>query len=467
MTIQINSCLLKVIGVFSFDTRKDYKRFINAGFDTMRVVDLPTGYSDKSRSIEETKKFYKDTYYSEFRELMFTSNQKSDREGLQQKSIIKLFRYKTLNSKFITKKFDEQSKNLLEFHLPYEINTQELFLFPDGVGIFSISFNLKDQDLEYASDLINQARSFYSKIETNSNFNISFHQWISEEILCGIELVGENLKVDEYSGSKFKIYSVFDLPNLKDSYNRDHLLYEIGTSSPIGTVSNNSRLKPTKEYFDELMKNKLGVFENYEGLALLDSFTVIGYENYAGLDNSKYGHIPHHQWNRAYFSIYIFNLYVRYNLFKFNAEFLSNPVKYRSKFQMFLNHYNFTHISFNFLPNIIFKKMREAMGIEFEIEKFEKRLVNLASSIQENQEKRQAFLLTLISVLSGWEASSHLLDQANSIKTWLGWTNFTFYFALFLLIASLAVILMEYLFPIHAQKFRKKTLRLWKKLLKK
>ncbi len=107
------------------------------------------------------------------------------------------------------------------------------------------------------------------------------------------------------------------------------------------------------------------------------------------------------------------------------------------------------------------------MGIEFEIEKFEKRLVNLASSIQENQEKRQAFLLTLISVLSGWEASSHLLDQANSIKTWLGWTNFTFYFALFLLIASLAVILMEYLFPIHAQKFRKKTLRLWKKLLKK
>jgi len=298
MTIQINSCLLKVIGVFSFDTRKDYKRFINAGFDTMRVVDLPTGYSDKSRSIEETKKFYKDTYYSEFRELMFTSNQKSDREGLQQKSII-----------------------------------------------------------------------------------ISFHQWISEEILCGIELVGENLKVDEYSGSKFKIYSVFDLPNLKDSYNRDHLLYEIGTSSPIGTVSNNSRLKPTKEYFDELMKNKLGVFENYEGLALLDSFTVIGYENYAGLDNSKYGHIPHHQWNRAYFSIYIFNLYVRYNLFKFNAEFLSNPVKYRSKFQMFLNHYNFTHISFNFLPNIIFKKMREAMGIEFEIEKFEKRLVNLASSM--------------------------------------------------------------------------------------
>ncbi|MGR6087718.1 MAG: hypothetical protein ACU4F9_06065 [Arcticibacter sp.] len=466
MSIHISDGLIKIIGVFGFNNKKDYKRFIDSGYTTIHVVDLPTGYEAVERAIEETKQFYKDTYYSEFRELMFSGVENRERVGLQQKSIIKLIRNVAFQGSFITNQFDNQTKSMKERLVPFEVISQELFLFPDGIGMFALSFDLKNKDIHYASDLINQARSFYSKINTDETQKRCFHEWITLKQLCGIKLVGENLKVDDYSGSKFKVYSVFDLPNKFDTYNRDDLLYELGTSSPIGTVSGNTRHKPSKFYFDELMNNKLGVFENYEALALLDSFTVIGNQNYAGIENMQAGFIPHHQWNRVYFAIYIFNLYVRYNLFKFNSEFLSNPVRYRSEFQTFLNQYNFTHVSFNFLPNIIFRKMREAMGIDFEIDKFEKRLINLASTIQENQEKRQAFLLTLISVLSGWEAAGHLINQTNSLKQWLGWSEPSFYSLIFSLIFVLGIILIEYLFPIHAQKARKKIIKIWDKYVK-
>jgi hypothetical protein len=137
----------------------------------------------------------------------------------------------------------------------------------------------------------------------------------------------------------------------------------------------------------------VSAFANYEGLALLDSFTVIGHDNYVEFSDTNPNYYLHHTWNRIYFGIYVYNLFVRYSLFKFNAQFLSNPVKYRDKFQDYLNHYNFKHIAFNFLPNLIFDKIRVALGIEDEIETFEKRLGNLAASIQEQQEKRQAFLL--------------------------------------------------------------------------
>jgi hypothetical protein len=165
----------------------------------------------------------------------------------------------------------------------------------------------------------------------------------------------------------------------------------------------------------------------------------------------------------VYFGIYIYNLFVRYSLFKFNAKFLSNPVKYRDDFQDFLNHYNLKYISFNFLPNLIFTKVREALSIEEEILSFEKRLGSLATSIQEQQEKRQAFLLTVISVISAAEAVEGIFSGLNQVQEKLGWSSLAFYFILILILLTAAYFVLGYLFPLHAQKLKRKMQKFFEK----
>jgi hypothetical protein len=287
--------------------------------------------------------------------------------------------------------------------------------------------------------------------------HVEFHAWISEHILAGIKLVGEKINADEYSGSKFKVFAVYDVDedSAGDNYSRKELLFELGTNAPLGTISKESFLAPSDQYYNQIMdKNCFSAFRNYEMLALMDSFTVVGAGNYQKLEPENYK--PFNNWSKVYFALYIYNLFLRYSLFRFNANYLKDPVKYRGQFEEFLNYYNLKHISFNFLPNIIFEKMRHALGVEDEIEQFEKRLKNLAQSIQEQQEKRQAFLLTVISVLSSLDAVDLIIGKLHDLQIQSGLSLAVF---ILMMIAALLVVanfLVRFLFPILYEKYRKR-----------
>jgi hypothetical protein len=56
------------------------------------------------------------------------------------------------------------------------------------------------------------------------------------------------------------------------------------------------------------------------------------------------------------------------------------------------------------------------LGIKDEIETFEKRLGNLAASIQEQQEKRQAFIFTIISVISAFDDAESILEYVGKAQ---------------------------------------------------
>jgi hypothetical protein len=461
MALHINDALIKIVGVFAYNHKKDIPKFTQNNYEGMQMVDLPDKFKTKgseaiNKAVKDTKANFKNTYYSEFRDFMFTGKDRREIDGFQKAQIRTFQRQQRLETTFHLKRFNPEAKQMQDVQLPLVSTVQEIYLFPGGIGMFSLNLDLQEHSLEHVSDMINQARSFESNVGDKEHV-IPFQQWVSKEVLCGIPLVGDKLELDEYSGSKFKVYSVIELqpPSDEYPYNRDHLLYEIGTSSPIGVVGNEHRLRPAESYYNELMKQKISAFRNYEGLALLDSFTVIGYNNYSSLRNDREVYIPHHTWNRVYFGIYVYNLFVRYSLFKFNAQFLTNPVKYRDEFQDFLNHYNFKHISFNFLPNMIFDQIRGAMSIDEEIATFEKRLGSLATSIQEQQEKRQAFLLTIISVISAIDAVEGILAGMKQIQVKLGWSSWTFFSALIIILLTITYFLVGYLFPLHAQKIKR------------
>ena len=441
----IDAALIKVTGVFSF-SKKKISQFIDIGYQPMPLSEnlpdpgLPDYEAKKAEVINSTRKYYRDTYYNEFASLMFT--------GEAEKNPMKPFQR--------NQNFD------VTFYLGFKKDRivksrcvcQELFLFNNEVGILSLTFEPETLDILCISDLTVALKSFDTPVESG-NIQTVFHEFISANILAGVQLRGKNVKADDYSGSKFKIYSVINTTDPDDGskYDRDKLVFEIGTGSRIGELGSNGYNAPSQEYFDEIMGNSIKVFNNYTGLALLDSFTVIG----NGVFQSKDKHF--HQfntYNRIYFAIYILNLYIRYNIFRFNAVFNDNPVKTREEFELFINDYNYSHISFNFLPNIFHQKIHAALNIDDEINHFEKRLGSLATKIQEDQEKRQATLLGLVSVLTALSSFSDIIDLLEKLRSQIGWSNGLFYASLVFVLVSLAVPVLIYLFPESAKKIKRK-----------
>ena len=62
-----------------------------------------------------------------------------------------------------------------------------------------------------------------------------------------------------------------------------------------------------------------------------------------------------------------------------------SSVKIRDEFESFLNTYNISHISYNFLPNLIAEKHRKSLQIDSELEKFQDRINRISQEIQEKE----------------------------------------------------------------------------------
>ena len=428
----LNAALVKVIGVFSYN-EENKLQFKQMGYDTL-PIDTVLAVGEKK--IKDNEKFVKDTYYAEFADLFFPHK--------KNKNATPIFFKKEFD--FI---FEKKEKGEI---IPIEarVVNPELYFFSNNTGIFSLTFKILEKDFKYLSDITFCASSFDNKIN-EKDAKMDFHEWISKNILAGIKLRGENIETDKYSGSKFKVYTIIDVIENDDEnyYGRNHLLYDIGTRSRVGTMGSNAYNAPSQQYFEELMHNNLNIFNNYQGLALLDSFTIIGNDIYPEIANNEFEANKQNTYNRIYFSMYVFNLFMRYSLFKFNATYKIDldPRKKRDEFQQFLTNYNFRHISFNFLPNIFFNKMRNAMGIDDEIEHFESRLNSLATKIQEDQDKRQAILLGVISALSSISAIEPIISVLDNFQKSSGMSIIVFYSIFSLLVLSLALGVLAFLFP--------------------
>lgn len=444
--IKFQQALIKIVGVFNYDIKRHIQTFIDNGYDSQPLIQLLDDIPDDKRSemLKSTSSFYTNLYYKEFRGFLLTGENIKDHTGNERVSVKCLSRQKnkSLKLSFATKNND----------VKFQITNEEIYFFPNGIGIFSLHLTPNDIQSSTISDLLNIARSFDSKVNVDKDSH-PWHAWISKEILCGIPLAGTNAPSDEFSGSKFKTYCILDLAEnqLSSTYNREHLLYEIATCTPLDSISSKTKNAPSDSFYSEIMSNKLDVYNNYTGLGILDSFTVIGQDN-LNLQNT----FSYNTFNKVYFSIYIFNLFIKYNLFKYNVEFLKDPIGYRDQFTTFLNNYNYHQISFNFLPNRIYENIRTGLMIDHEIEHFEKRLSNLANQIQEGQEKKQALLLGIISLITTIDALDSIVDTLNKAQIFLGWSSFAFYGLLVVIIITAGLTLLKYLYPTLFLKLKSK-----------
>ena len=364
--MKIDNSLYKTIGFLNYTNseiksiRKEY---------TLNVLD------------ENDSNFLNQSYHSEFLNIMFDNN-----------NVERL--YKDLDYEI---EIDSISTKII-------LNKIELFIFHEEEkekrAIFSLSYNLDNVTIENISDISNALNRYNTEVTYLDNKYV-LKEFISEILLDKKKFYEENTPSEQYAGSKFKNYLIIDLKHEKDA--RAHLLYEIGTCSKIGTINKNDLHSPSQSYQKKILENKISCFNNYEALCILDSFTVIGIGNY-----NKEDIYTHKTWDEVYFSIYVFNLYMKSSLQILSNDFSSSPMKRRRTFQKFYNKYFFNKISFNFLPNEMHKGMKDGLEIQDDLEFISDRLETLAVQVNEKQQKQQESLLLVISIIALLETPLHL-----------------------------------------------------------
>ena len=204
-----------------------------------------------------------------------------------------------------------------------------------------------------------------------------------------------------------------------------------------------------------MINDKISVFNNYAILPLFDTFTVVGYNL---LNEDKYG-TKRSTWSQTYFRIYLYNLLIKYNLYRYNMDMEHDSVKVRDEFESFLNTYNLSHISYNFLPNLIFHNHRKSLQIDEELTKFQERINRISQAIQEEQQKRSNLLLGIVGAMTSISSAKPIFEILENTRKDLSWNHGIFYSLTLLTTILLALPILAYLFP----EKKKQLIRKWKR----
>ena len=429
---KVSNSIIRIIGVFETTGRLQItvKNFKDSNY--------------KEEEIDTNNSFIKNYWYPEFRDIYFFKSEETS------STILK----KTLNKEIslvVRTNYETKEKEWLNAI----VGDVELFLFPNNLHFFSIELTIDSKLLSSYSDLMFFSRNFNTEIiEDGKDFK--WVNWIENQVLAGIkistDLTTKKVKVDEYSGSKFKLFTVIDLEEEIDHKKRLELLYDVGCVSKIGTAGGNETYSPSNDYFDELMKNKISVFNNYDILPLFDTFTVLG----KGILDGDKQSFHSTTWSQLYFRIFIHNLVIKFNLFRFNSEMIDDSVKVRDQFEAFLNAYNVSHISYNFLPNLIYQEHRKTLDIEPELKKFQDRINRISQAIQEQKQSRSNLLLGVVGLFTSISSVGPILSGVNNFQQKSGLNQIVFFLLLTLVILIVAIPLFIFMFPDKAKKINRK-----------
>jgi hypothetical protein len=428
----VKASIIKIVGLLGDLPKKPKSNgqndLLQAGFNIEKFPTKLNGERD-----EDSIKFLKDYFYTEFRDIMFFDSLNK-----------RFFNKETYNVSLIKKVRD---KNGIEQKINYDLSVKdtEVFLFPGNISLFSLTIKVETEQLSL--ETLNNVLFLIRNFDTETSKGLLWHEWISKYTLGGIDLRGPGIKADEYSGSKFKLYTVIDTDVSIES--REHCLYDMATVSPIGSADGNTFLSPSESYYQKIMENKVEAFNNWEALCLFDSFTCLGNNQLANVYSVK-------TWEYTYFRIYVFRLFLKYNLFKYNSEIKDDSVKLRDEFENFLNNYNISTISFNFLGNMIYQKIGESLYINEELEAFQNRINRISQAIQEEKQGRTNNLLQLVSILGGITSLGPIYDILTEVKIFFSWSDIQFYTALSSVTILIGIGLFCYLMPDHRDKLMKK-----------
>jgi hypothetical protein len=336
-----------------------------------------------------------------------------------------------------------------EEQIKFSVTKVDIFLFPETIssggneklGIYAFHVRLDEirTGSERVSSFINRIRSFDSNHRiTKGDKKYSTLEFIENHII--FQKISDSMVLN-IMGNKLKTFTILNSDTKIE--NTDSLLIDVGTAQLANMQSNEHATQNATEMLDELKQsNMISVYANWKALALFDSFTVVG-TNLSDLSKT---------WGTSYLLIYIHCLKMKFYFFHVNAE-LSNfhdlskdPRLLRAKFIEFITINNLFSISYNILPNKIYRSVHASLDITNEVHELEKKISTMNMIINEQYEKRLnrlIFLLALLGAVSVIFHASEFIMKVFSVKE-------QYYPHLGLLVATTVIlILAAYLFMLR------------------
>ena len=248
------------------------------------------------------------------------------------------------------------------------------------------------------------------------------------------------------NGNKLKLFQLINLETKLDEIKQEELLFELGSLAPVGSYGRFDFSSPSKEYFEKTMrKNKISVFNNWNGLSLFDTFSILSY----GINPRTLQY-----WIDSYFDmIYIHSLFLKFYLFRMNVRFKNRVEKIsnlENEFLTFERDFCFHKISYNFLPLIIHNHLD--IGLEINEEKNQLyRLIEQERNVQEREsdKKMNNFLLfiTCLTIFSAiWDLGS-LFNEISPYEDILGSTTTGFRLVTTLLLFMVLLVILIFRIP--------------------
>lgn len=255
-------------------------------------------------------------------------------------------------------------------------------------------------DLDIITQELYRLRGKYEKTELNQ----SEYGKLLQPIVNVFESVNPKESKLLENGNKLKIFHIVEVAQEEIDNDRktDELLLKLGTL----TLGNDSM---SSEYLDQLMTgSKISVYNNWKGLALFDTFTMIGH----GIYNEDKKKSQMEVWKKVYFNmIYIHSLFLKFYLFRTNIEFRkknANVSNLEKQFLCFERDCCFHKISYNFLPLEIYNRL----NISLEINEEKTQLYHLIEKEKDRQGKeRDRRMSTLLFILACLTIFSTIWDS--------------------------------------------------------
>lgn len=210
-------------------------------------------------------------------------------------------------------------------------------------------------------------------------------------------------------------------------------------------VSNNS---PSDEYYNKLIReNTISVFKNWKALALFDTFTVLLKSDSKSADRVCF------TWKNFYFRlIYIHSLYQKTMLFDVNRRFRSGE---QSKECRKLLHdmkvqehwYAFSNISYNFLPQLLYKGIDFGLEIDKERESLRK-YIEQESERQDQQNEqwigKLVLYITIITILSALNDGTTFIRELFGIDAGSIWHKIISAILILLIAIGIVILIKKY-----------------------
>lgn len=219
-----------------------------------------------------------------------------------------------------------------------------------------------------------------------------------------------------FVGNKMYNYLLVRLPKEMDHCFSPDLLYELSAELPIGVIKTpDSPLCPNLDYKDTILtENSIACFNNWQGLVLNDTTCV--------LMKSTVTEYQYLNWLIDYFEfIYINVFYINAYLVKINKKYQSQQVNedLEREYLEFDRKYNFHNISYNFLPQLIYERLRVGFEINDELTQLKEKISQYSNKEERKNEKRVNLILTILTALTVVSLVNDALQVNDIIESWI------------------------------------------------